>query len=252
VTERAQMTFYQGPAPLPPGKRMTLGRMRRMLAAISSSSLSKMHAGVIRAGVVEYADASGLWFTQQDEWAAVAGRDVKTVTAAVKAALECGLLFSAQRVFTSTGRAGTSLYFIHPHVWSKDWEAVRQEIDQRLLAVGQLKIQAPQTVVGNGGVQAPQTVVGSSESPGTANGAAEQGRTSTSSPGVTTPGESSTTREEEASSPLTGHDDIDPVATEAANPRDDDVARADVAATFNPLASLIAGWATGNAEERSA
>lgn len=191
-------TYFQGPQSLPSGKRMTMGRQRKMLAAISRSSLSKMHASVIRAAVVEYADASGLWFADQAEWAAVAGRDVKTVTAAVKAAQECGVLFSARRVYTSTGRAGTSLYLVQPHVWSDRWEDAQRDIDERLLSVGHFGSRTPQAVLGRTHLQTPQTVVGLDVRPSTAGGGAEQGRTSSSSPDVPTSGESKVVVEAEA------------------------------------------------------
>jgi hypothetical protein len=128
-------TFYQGVEKIPTGTRRTLGRQTRMLAAVDRENLSPRHKAIIRAGIIKYADGDGIFFPDQGDWADVAGCSRKLVIAAVAEAVGSGLLRKTNRVFTTTGKKGTSVYFLSPELWSKDPEAVHKSAETRLSAL---------------------------------------------------------------------------------------------------------------------
>jgi hypothetical protein len=153
---------YQGAEKIPPGERMTIPRLRRMMGAVDASTLTKKHKAVVKAGILKYADGDGLFFCDQREWALEAGRDVKVVTAAIRAAYNADLLNKSSRVYTTNGRMGTSLYWLNPRLWSSRPNDVKASVDLRLDALTFKPKDEP--------YRAPKTVDG----PCTENGAAEQ------------------------------------------------------------------------------
>lgn len=111
---------------------MTQGRQRLMADAIDKSALRASHRAVLKHAVLKYADGNGLWFTDQKDWASDSGYGRATVQRAVYAAVEAGILLTSERVYTTNGRKGTSIYVLRPSVWSRKPEKALKAVQTRL------------------------------------------------------------------------------------------------------------------------
>lgn len=123
---------YQGTEKIPAGKRPSMGRQTKMLRAVDASSLPKKYRAVIKVGIVEYADQDGLFFADQKDWGESCGCSREFVNDAVKAAVAAKLIRKWQRVYTTTGKLGTSIYGMRPETWSRNPEEVKASMNSRL------------------------------------------------------------------------------------------------------------------------
>jgi hypothetical protein len=103
-----------------------------MLKAIDESSLPKKYRAVIKLGIAQYADQDGLFFADQGARGDSCGCSRQFVGDAVGAAVDSGLMKKIDRIYSNTGRKGTSIYALLPDLWSSLPDAVRLSMNERL------------------------------------------------------------------------------------------------------------------------